>query len=235
MPDILHLYCLDFSNGKKYIGITNAPKRRFVEHRTPKSNCTYVRRAIKKHGCPRLSVLCTGPRNYILDLEIKAIEAFKTQDSRFGYNISAGGESSPALVKEVAEKIRATLTGRKRPPEFCAKMSAAQLGRKRGPRSPEVRANMSAAQKGRTLGPLSPEHRANISAGNKGKAKSPEAVANMSAAQRKRKRSPLSPEHRANIGASSKGRKMSPEARAKMRAARIAYHATIKNSGVQFI
>ena len=42
MPDIMHLYCLNFSNGKKYIGISNNLKRRFIEHHTPSSNCTVM-------------------------------------------------------------------------------------------------------------------------------------------------------------------------------------------------
>jgi len=242
MPTPVYLYCLDFPNGKKYVGLTQRPARRFRDHRgsAAKGN-NPVQKAIRKYGMPPLRVLCAGTKEYIADLEIKAIAAFQTRNADFGYNVSLGGDLSPSLVPEVAAKISsaqrnsarnlahlaklsAANKGQKRPPlspEHRAKLGAASRGRKCGPMSPEQRAKISSGQKGRKLGPMSPERRAKLSARHMGKpgtrngmVNTPETRAKLSAALKGRKHTP---EHRANNSAAKKGRPLwSPEQRAHM-------------------
>jgi hypothetical protein len=243
LPKTFYLYCLEFPNGKKYIGLSDNPDRRFREHcRHAAANTgrNPVHAAIRKHGLPKLHKLCIGGQAYIAELEINAIGAFRTRNDEFGYNVSLGGNLSPSVAPEVAAKISAAQKsarnlahlaklsaankGRKHPPrspEARANQSASQRGKIRGPMTPERRAKISATKKGRPLGPMSLERRAELSAAHMGKAgtrngmiNSPDARAKVSAALKGRKHSP---EHRANNSASKKGRPIwSIEARARM-------------------
>lgn len=76
---------------------------------------------------------------------------------------TAAARRGTHLTEEQKEKIRATLTGYKHPPEFGRKISARNLGRKQ---SEEARAKISAGRKGIQF---SAEHRAKLSAAKKGK------------------------------------------------------------------
>lgn len=83
-------------NGKMYIGITQNPEKRLRFHLY--GNCihnsvSYIKRAVKKYGAENFTteILCEGSRDYIADLEVKAIELYKTR-GKGGYNIKPGGE-----------------------------------------------------------------------------------------------------------------------------------------------
>jgi hypothetical protein len=215
MPKPYYLYCLNFPNGKKYIGLTSDPVRRMQDHREAAIKRHYlVYGAIRKHGLPMLHVLCVGDQSYIKRMEIEAIAIFQTRDRAFGYNVSFGGDLSPTLDPAVAEKRAATLRGRKLCPDHRAKIAAANVGRIHSlqtrakmsasmtgiSRSAKGRANMSAARKGK---PLSPDHRAKISAVKKGRPRSRETREKMQAILFARN---TSSEHRAKISAALKGR-----------------------------
>jgi len=77
-----------------------------------------------------------------------------------------GGMSGKTLSEEAKAKISASLIKgcykRKHTQKTKDKISAAQMGKSRGPRSPEVCAKISIAQKGRPGKPQSPEIRAKI-------------------------------------------------------------------------
>lgn len=91
-------------NGKSYIGITNNPKRRKYEHFQKKSgNFSIVRLAVQKYGPENFSfkVLVVGDRNYISELEVKAISLFNCRED--GYNILTGG--SPEKGSTVAFRV----------------------------------------------------------------------------------------------------------------------------------
>lgn len=146
---ICSLYVIEFPNGKRYFGITSrSPEERWRDHL--KASRRYNRRicrAIRKHG-GYLRVLVRGPVNYIKDLEVKAIAAFKTDDWRHGYNSAPGGDFNP-------------MEGRKHTPEALAKIAkasreriwSAKTNKKRSlalkgvHHSDERRANVSAATK----------------------------------------------------------------------------------------
>jgi len=79
-------------NGKVYVGITGDPKRRKYEHFRKKSGSfSLVRLAVDKYGQEnfKFEVLVEGERDYIVDLEPKAISLYRAMD--YGYNLQSGG------------------------------------------------------------------------------------------------------------------------------------------------
>lgn len=228
----VYLYCLDFLNGKKYVGLTNDPIKRFRSHVFfAKTGNLPVHCAIRKHGCPQLRVLCAGDKAYIAALEVAVIAALRTRESKFGYNVSLGGELSPSLVPEIAARAGITKRGRRFSAEHRAKIGRANAGRTP---TPETREKLRAASKGNSnmVGrSLSAETRAKISAANKGRprphkgrAPSAETRAKMRAAKMGNtyaKGIIRTPEERLKNSIAHKGKKPSAEARARMRAAQM--------------
>ena len=92
-----YLYQIEFPNSKRYIGITNHPVNRYSAHKRNArvGKKTPLCAAIRKYGAGEFKVLVTGDKNYILDLEIKAIALYGTQDRKNGYKVARGGENSP--------------------------------------------------------------------------------------------------------------------------------------------
>lgn len=82
-------------NSKMYIGITQNPDKRMRAHfyKEVKGTVSYIKRAIAKWGVENFTfeLLCEGSRDYIADLEVKAIKLYKTR-GKGGYNIKPGGE-----------------------------------------------------------------------------------------------------------------------------------------------
>lgn len=78
-------------NDKVYIGATSNMKRRWSGHKTKNSKCPKLRNAMKKHGKDAftMTALCIGDKEYILDLEKKAIIAYDSIAN--GYNVHEGG------------------------------------------------------------------------------------------------------------------------------------------------
>ena len=218
MPKLFYLYCLDFPNGKKYVGLSNDPVKRLRLHRFfAREGRLPVNAAFRKHGAPQLRILCVGDRTYIAELEIKAIAAFRTREQEFGYNVSLGGELSPSLVPELAARAGLARRGRPHSAEHRARIAAANTGRTH---TPEARANMSAAKMGNKYNQgrsLPSETRAKISAAHIGMPNPRKGIPTGRPGPNKGK-SP-SAETRAKISAASLGRKASIEARAKMSAA----------------
>jgi group I intron endonuclease len=170
---------------------------------------TAIGKAMRKYGVDNfdLSILeiCANPDD--LDArECYWIATFGTMKPH-GYNLSAGGNTSP------------------RSPEVGAAISAANKGRVK---TTEWRAKLSAAHKGKKL---SAEHRAQISQIQTGRKHSEETKRKRSEALKGRKLGPCSPERRAAIiaGMTPEGRqrtiqalrqrKPTEETRAKLRAA----------------
>ena len=80
-------------NGKMYIGITSRPNQRFKQHMEGKSSLL-LKSAVAKYGVDAFvfEVLVIGGKDYIADLERKAISLYETQKRDKGYNIKPGGE-----------------------------------------------------------------------------------------------------------------------------------------------
>lgn len=214
MPEVFYLYCLDFPNGKRYVGLTRSPSARSARHRHLASFGfhTRVHAAIRKYGSPPLKVLCVGSFDYISDLEIKFIACCRTTDRDFGYNVAFGGAINPTASSEVRAKLSAAALGRRPSAETRTKQSVAHKGI---PLSDHHRASIGAAHKGKTR---PPEWRANISnglrgkpfkargySGMTGKSHSPETKAKISAAQKGRVQPPVSAQTRAKMSAAHKG------------------------------
>lgn len=110
------LYRLQFPNGKIYLGISCAPAKRFSQHarRTITGSRLPVHCAFRKYGAENvlLELLCCGERKYIADLEVKMIAALLSQDRRYGYNVTPGGDLSPMTSKEVREKVSTAMRKR---------------------------------------------------------------------------------------------------------------------------
>lgn len=144
-----HLYQLKFSNGKIYLGASVNPWSRLRAHmwRSRSGRTDPVYEAIREHGKPELTVLAIGPDDYILDLEIKAIELYRTRDPSIGYNVLVGGRlgrlglPGPMLGKTVSPEGRHRISERLK----------GNNHRKGIPQSPEVRLAISKSQTGRKL------------------------------------------------------------------------------------
>ena len=83
-------------NGKLYIGVTAHPKKRVRQHlfEKPKiGKISLIKNAAIKYGGDnfKFEVICIGKKDYIYDLEVKAIKAYSTTSPN-GYNIAIGGE-----------------------------------------------------------------------------------------------------------------------------------------------
>ena len=102
-----YLYSLNFPNGKRYIGMSKNAAKRFKSHACAASNAGElpVHKAIRKFaGKVELQILCVGSREYILDMEVAAIAAYDTQNRKFGYNSTAGGDGASVGNKNVLGK-----------------------------------------------------------------------------------------------------------------------------------
>lgn len=84
-------------NKKRYIGITSKkPEHRWLEGRGYKDN-RYFGNAIAKYGWDSFShevVFEDLTRSEAVDLEKLLIATFRTQDRRYGYNMTAGGDGT---------------------------------------------------------------------------------------------------------------------------------------------
>jgi len=105
-----YLYELVFKNKKKYIGISQDAKRRFIIHKAfaRAGSRQAIHRAIRKYGedSVRLKILVVGDKDYILEMEKKAIFILNTTSKNFGYNMSFGGEISPVAGIGHSKKSR---------------------------------------------------------------------------------------------------------------------------------
>lgn len=81
---IHYLYSILLPDGHAYIGRSVRPRLRFSEHACADS---YVGNAIRHHGPHNciLQILCAGSKDYIADLEQRAILKFNTL-APWGYN-----------------------------------------------------------------------------------------------------------------------------------------------------
>lgn len=188
----VNLYCVtNRVNGKMYVGITTkSVQERWNTHNHQANYHAALKfhRAIRKYGrasfCvdllytyPTLELACAAEIDIINHLDLICS----------GYNSAPGGNISPMHSPEVRRKAAQARRGWKPTEDTIKRMSAAHLGKKRGPHSPETRAKISAAKRGRKQ---TPEQIEAAAAGKRGKKHSPERVAHRANAVRGRKRTP---------------------------------------------
>src|ERR1017187_2328580 len=123
------LYALEFSSGKRYIGITSGQiPNRLRQHRS-KVSCgsdSAVHSAWRKSGEPKAKILVIADMPLLKHLEPLAIGSYRTLVPH-GYNLTTGGEHPP-LSKETRAKISAAHVGMKHTPATRIKMSLAKAG-----------------------------------------------------------------------------------------------------------
>lgn len=112
-------------NGKVYIGITSLTIQR--RKSSGYANNPHFSRAINKYGWDNITteILFDGlTREEACRLEITLIEQYQSNDERFGYNISSGGESHTGCSFTHTEEAKQKISehncrywlGKKRPP-----------------------------------------------------------------------------------------------------------------------
>lgn len=129
------LYChVNKFNQKLYIGISSkSPFRRWGNNGCHYSGQVFGR-AIKKYGWDNFDHIILM-ENLSKDeaelIEIALIDKYHTTDSRYGYNISTGGQLHMKMTDEAKEYLRNKYKGRKLTPEWITNRTAAQTGLKR--------------------------------------------------------------------------------------------------------
>lgn len=119
-------------NGKRYYGLTRQePAERWRNGKGYKGS-THFENAIKKYGWENFDhiVLMNNlTKEEACAAEKNLIEAYQTQDERYGYNLESGGEA-PTHSQETKEKLRQIFSGRTFSEETLLRMKEA--ARKRG-------------------------------------------------------------------------------------------------------
>lgn len=125
-------------DGKIYIGITSQK----VNRRWRNGNGYYLNkhfmRAIKKYGWENFRHEIVGQgltEKEACNLEESLISKYQSNDERFGYNKSTGGEKPALGVKhseETRQKMSKAHKGKKNTPEQCRKISAAKKEKPNG-------------------------------------------------------------------------------------------------------
>lgn len=136
------------TNGKRYIGITSNYKQRWNSNGKRYQSSTYFWRAINKYGWENFThkiLIRDLSREEASELEKAYIKKYKTQNDKYGYNLTEGGTHAPPML------------GKKHSEETKQKMREKALGRVI---SKEQRKKQSEKMKGRLVGRLNPKSRA---------------------------------------------------------------------------
>lgn len=145
-------------NGKKYVGVTSQiPERRWKEGKGYSYNA-HFNSAILKYGWDNFTheVFEVESEEEMYRKEVELISFYHSNDPKFGYNNSSGGECSH--------------TGCHWSQEARERFSRKTKGRYKGvPKSEETREKMKIANRAKAV---DPSYRAKISQGLKGKPKS---------------------------------------------------------------
>ena len=160
----------NLANGKVYVGVTRQkPSRRWHGGNGYRDQPLFWN-AIQKYGWESFSheILQQGlSQEDAYRLEQDYIRKYKSSEREYGYNIAGGGIDSTRFTASYRDKLKTAV--KNRPPmslETRAKISLANRGKKRSPRTEEQRKRLSESLKGRVF---SPEHCRHISESKKGK------------------------------------------------------------------
>lgn len=124
------VYCHKLHDGRRYIGITSQKVNRRWRNGDAYYCNSYFYRAIKKYGWDAFEheiLFHDLTEEEAKAKEIELIEKYKTQDRKYGFNRTAGGEGVSNPSEETRRKIgewsRRVNTGRKHTEEFKRMMS----------------------------------------------------------------------------------------------------------------
>lgn len=141
------VYKHTFPNGKVYIGITSQnPNKRWknglgylIKHKNGEYNQPSMARAIIKYGWENVSheIICEGlNKKEAESKEIELIAFYKSDNPKFGYNISHGGsinnmsEETKKKISESKKGEKSPLYGKHLPEETRRKISESKKGEK---------------------------------------------------------------------------------------------------------
>ncbi len=171
-------------NGKRYVGQTTKPlEARMAQHM---HGDIVVDKAIQKYGIEnfRYGVIKTcATREELNYWEKYFIVALKSK-ATYGYNMTDGGDGVVGWTDEMRKRVSVALTAKKKSPEHCANLSAAQIERFK---DPAEHAKLSASKSGEKH-PFfgkhhTKEHCEHIAAGLRAHKRTPEHCANISKAK----------------------------------------------------
>lgn len=219
------LYRLTSPSNKQYIGIAkNGLHNRFTVHvsEAKSGSMTALHKAIRKYGADAFikEILVVSNYEYIKELEIKAIEAFKTMSPN-GYNLTVGGDGTNGYSHTdcTKKKISDLAKIRMADPERRRHLSKLNIGKKLSVETKEKIRLTSLGRKSMLGKKHSDETKSKIAQaliGNthtKGMEFTDEHRAKLSAAGKTRV---FSEKHRENLRKAQLGRKYSDEVRMNM-------------------
>ncbi len=144
-------------NNKKYIGITKLKTEERWKKGKSYKNCILFNRAIEKYKWENIKhkILYTNlTKEEAEQKEIELIAKYKSNNSKYGYNIENGGHVN-CVSEETKKKISETTRKAMQKPEIKEKMSIAQHNRisplKNRKLSEEHKKKLSLARKGKTF------------------------------------------------------------------------------------
>ena len=121
-------------NGKKYVGITSRQPEERWDYGCGYRGQTYFCRAIQKYGWDNFKheiLLTNETKEYACTAEKCLIKAYASNNPKYGYNLSSGGEGGAAGVPWSEERRKALsdkLKGRTFSDEWRMKLSKAKTG-----------------------------------------------------------------------------------------------------------
>lgn len=176
------LYALTFPNGQQYIGVTYNEWTRLTQHlsRARKGSPQPVHQAIREQGVPDFRVLCIGPRDYIADLERRAIEAFGAE-----LNVHLGTAHADATKAKISAATMGRETWNRGIERTSEERAAIKAGLDASEKTEGARRKLAALNKSRIGTPSHANQKAASSLTHKGKPKSPEQRAKMAEARRR--------------------------------------------------
>ena len=110
-PDKIYsgIYKINFPNNKVYIGLSNNIYRRICEHNIDFRKRTACSNAIKKYGkIDRIEILeeiDPDDREKLQEREKYWIEYYQSNDKRYGYNLTSGGDGSDIGSQNLQAKL----------------------------------------------------------------------------------------------------------------------------------
>lgn len=120
-------------NGKRYIGITKQKPTKRWQNGGGYKNQPFMWKAIKKYSWNNIKheILFTDlTKEEAEQKEIELIAKYKTTNSRYGYNVSNGGNCLGTLSDVTKEKIRNANLGKSKSEKTREKISVTLTGRK---------------------------------------------------------------------------------------------------------
>ena len=121
-------------SGKKYVGITSRRPEDRWDYGNGYRGQAYFYRAIKKYGWDNFKheiLLTNETKEYACAAEKCLIKAYASNNPKYGYNLSSGGESGSAGIPWPEERRKALsdkFKGRSLPDEWRGKISQARIG-----------------------------------------------------------------------------------------------------------